>query len=539
MIYCIGFNGGILIKFVKFLTFIVFILFFLSLVNATEINESTQLSTGNSLFTHKNVNNIISDQDNKIYSENDISELTDIGMQNKKNNVVVNDSINNFQKKEDTLTKKNNVLIKSENSTLDNEIINICSDLKNYYQTDVNNEVTLYIKNDDDEILNKSGYITFNFSYPDANYKSVELKTVTIGKYEVKNGICKINFTINEKDYDWDRDYYPWLTFFNFVYHDINNNEYNYSSYVNIILKDDIQFLHTIYGNSINCYAGQNITFKGYVTDELYIPINNGRVIIKLNGKTIKSDLRPDTSNSFEYTYNIPNNFSAKNYTITYVYTENNNLIRSENKAILTVMPKPTKIIADNLRVFAGQTINITGSVLDINNNSIKDGRIVLKLNGKTFNSNITLKNSKFSYTFTVPGYQAKNYIITYVYVGNKNYQRSELNKTFTIESQESIITSKNITGYKNQSIKLIVNIRGKKTNIVAVKGTVGFKLNGKTVKLNGKPFIQNITNGTVIFNYVIPETLKAKNYQITVTYSGGRYLSGNKVNTSILTVKD
>jgi len=129
--------------------------------------------------------------------------------------------------------------------------------------------------------------------------------------------------------------------------------------------------------------------------------------------------------------------------------------------------------------------------------------------------------------------------VLTYVYVGDKNCQRSELNKTFTIKSQESKITANNIIDYQDQTVTLTVKIVGAKTGINAVKGTVGFKINGKTVKINGKPFIQNVTNGIVVFKYKIPLTLKADKYQVMVTYSGGRYLLGAKTNTSTLTVKD
>ena len=58
--------------------------------------------------------------------------------------------------------------------------------------------------------------------------------------------------------------------------------------------------------------------------------------------------------------------------------------------------------------------------------------------------------------------------MLTYVYVGDKNSQRSELNKTFTIKSQESKITANNIIDYQDQTVTLTVKIVGAKTGINA-----------------------------------------------------------------------
>ncbi|WP_323737124.1 hypothetical protein PXD04_04005 [Methanosphaera sp. ISO3-F5] len=90
--------------------------------------------------------------------------------------------------------------------------------------------------------------------------------------------------------------------------------------------------------------------------------------------------------------------------------------------------------------------------------------------------------------------------------------------------------------GYKNQKIKIKVNIKGAKTNIEAVKGKVELKINGMG-KIRNTAYVSNVSGGSVVFNFRIPYNFKVGMYSVVVTYSGGRYLLPNKVQTSFLKV--
>ena len=47
------------------------------------------------------------------------------------------------------------------------------------------------------------------------------------------------------------------------------------------------------------------------------------------------------------------------------------------------------------------------------------------------------------------------------------------------------------------------------------------FKVNGKTVKdANGKVVYAKVVNGTVSVEYILPENMKAGNYNITVSFT-------------------
>ena len=517
-----------------------------------------------------------------------------------------------------------------------NNTVVLESDLPKHYPSDINNTLTVYVKDLYGNISNRTGYLNFSLIYPITTTKGPSTTISKIGSYYIDNGICKINFNLNDNDIIWSYENYPVDFTFIFDYHDsvtdnditlshsfdlmeynniemnaikstayagdtLNisftgydmyhetklliyiNNKYvdsikfsdksfgesesisysykvpsNYSGFLNIKAKamtkngfnssqtyeNNINIIKpkntTITGVNVYGYGGKNVTFKGTVIDENKNTVKTGRIVVKLNGKTVKSDIYLNKSNKFTYTYTIPANFSAKKYTITYVYVGNENYGRSELNKTLTVVAKPTKIIAADVSGFAGEKITFSGSVLDINNNPVTSGRIVLKLNGKTIKSDIYLTNSnKFSYKYTIPAYVAKDYVLTYVYVGNKKYQRAELNKTFSIKNQQSKITANSVVNYHEKTVTITVNITGAKTGIDAAKGSVGIKLNGNTIKVNDKALIQNVSNGVAVFKYKIPSTLKAGKYQVMITYSGGRFLLGSKTNTSTLTVKD
>ena len=77
-----------------------------------------------------------------------------------------------------------------------------------------------------------------------------------------------------------------------------------------------------------NVTVGSTITFKATLNSEK--PVNTGKVVFKINGKTVK-----DSNGKVVYAlvtngvatvdYEIPNTLKSKNYTITAVYIDNNN----------------------------------------------------------------------------------------------------------------------------------------------------------------------------------------------------------------------
>ncbi|WP_455644925.1 Ig-like domain repeat protein [Methanosphaera sp.] len=91
--------------------------------------------------------------------------------------------------------------------------------------------------------------------------------------------------------------------------------------------------------SNITAKAGEIITLTVQVTDD--VTVNGGKVVFKLNGKTLRDDngdvIYATVNNGVAtVTYTLPVNMSAKNYTITSVFSSSN-YNRVETKATLTV----------------------------------------------------------------------------------------------------------------------------------------------------------------------------------------------------------
>ena len=204
------------------------------------------------------------------------------------------------------------------------------------------------------------------------------------------------------------------------------------------------------------------------------------------------------------------------------VTIENNTLTNNTH-----IKHKPTnELIIDTTTFTPGETTTITATIrftmqalTDINK-----GKVTFKVNGKTLkdtngkviyakvvNGTATIEN------YIVPDTWKEGSIIEAVYSGSTQCDKltSEkteitLNKeapTFTIDPVEPATIGSTIT------LKATITDNNKEINT----GKVVFKINGKTVKdANGKVIYAKIVNNTVIVEYTLPDSYKAKDYNIT-----------------------
>ncbi|WP_323736369.1 hypothetical protein PXD04_10860 [Methanosphaera sp. ISO3-F5] len=494
----------------KFLMIIsIFLLLSLSVISAESLNSTDHKSNIDE--------DTISDENQNEYYNNKIIDKP-VNKQNfSEKNKVINKSYKNYYKN----GKDEGYL------TVDNE----SNQFYVFYNEE--KEITVYLMKNEKEIWNKSGDIKFSITYFPAPWPgNLVVDTVVIGHYPLKNGICKFNYTLHDDAFNWEGSF-PENIHYDFEYHDkITNKTYDYRVYHLSLFRDEL--LDTIIwaDDKISARPGQKIVFKARIVDNFINPVKTGRIAIKINGRTIKSDIYLNNCDEFSYSYTIPKNFSAKHYNLEYVYVGNEVNPRAVKTISLNILKKSVKISTKNITAYPGQNIIINGNVTH-NKKPITDGRIVIKLNGKTINANITPnKYGEFKHIYKIPSsFKAKTYNITTIYIENKKYARKEINTTLTIKKQASKITVNNITNYQNKTARLSINITGVKTKIKATSGNV-------TIIIRNKQYVKKITKGTTVLNYKIPLSLKAGKYKITIFYSGGKNLY--KANTTtFLTVKD
>ena len=276
--------------------------------------------------------------------------------------------------------------------------------------------------------------------------------------------------------------------------------------------------------------------------------VNDGKLVFKINGKTLRYDNGTPiyisiVNGKATYNYTIPCNWSAKNYTITAVYsgTWEYNYSRSNNST-LTIVPtnnSNTIIEVNPVTGVKNETIYLNASIHDMNGVKVDCGNVIFKINGKTIRDSegkpiyTAVHNGTVSYKFYIPyNWSAKNYTITAVYTGDNTHQQSRINNTLTVLNRNAniTITSKNLAKINTNHV-LSARIRENNNNTIN-RGVVIFKLNGKTLKdSQGNTLYCNITRGIALLNYSL-KGLAPKNYNLIAVYSDKMY---NRVETKTI----
>ena len=208
----------------------------------------------------------------------------------------------------------------------------------------------------------------------------------------------------------------------------------------------------------------------------------------------------------------------------------------------LTIEKFNVSIKLDPVVANPGKTTTLKAKILDENNEKVNCGRAIFKLNGCTLkddNGNKLYANivdGVAAINYTIPKMQAKDYILTIV-VSNKNFDRTEVNTTFTVEKTNITIKINPIVVSVGKSTTLTAIVTDSNGNLVT-DGFVIFKLNGCTLKdENGNAIRVRVINGVATMDYVLPEGLKAKDHILTAVLSSNMY-NRAEMNTTITLTK-
>lgn len=189
---------------------------------------------------------------------------------------------------------------------------------------------------------------------------------------------------------------------------------------------------------------GQKTNITAIITDELGQPVTNGKVVFKINGKTLKDD-----NNKIIYVkvvngtaileYTLPENWANKNLTIQAVYSGSAKYesSRSQQEQINITKISPTLKIETDNEIKVGETRNITVKVLNTPT-TLNTGKIVLKINGKTLKDEnnkviyLTVKDGQVTFEVSFASYKPKTYTISAIFIDNQ-YERIEDNVNVTL----------------------------------------------------------------------------------------------------------
>ena len=320
------------------------------------------------------------------------------------------------------------------------------------------------------------------------------------------------------------------------VYKTNNNMTLNYVSldkhYLNTTtnFKYNSNFTSYVTVNNINdVTAGCILTVTANILDKNGKPINEGHVIFKYNGLTIRDNssqtVKVDVKNGkVTYKYAIANNTKTSNATMEVVYTGTARYEESRMMKDFKVINKATIVVTTNqTTVKMDEKIKFIATV-KWDSKAVTKGFVIFKINGVTVkdakNNTVKayLKNGVASYDFTIPdGWSAKPNKLTAVY-SELTYTRLENKTYFSLNKTQSHFNLTNITGRQNKTVAIKGGLLDEYDHSVCGTSTAIIKIDGVSyLNDNGKVKVYAIVNGTVNINFRVPVDLKKGNHTIEV----------------------
>lgn len=529
-------------------------------VNVSNGKATTKYAIPESWFNRTNIIEAVFVESNKYYSSNTTTSNITILPKIRNTKVTINPISTTVIGNTIQISGK---LTDEENNIMANARINILVN-ENTYNTTTNNDgiytynyatttpgtnniVVSYAGNDDYIASNSTTKFTVNKK--DTTITINNINTAYYGDNIVITGTLtditnntipntNINLLINNKE--------------NIIQTD-NKGKFTYNTKATIIGNNNIKISYagnTIYNpntanttfnvkakdtkitvNTINTVTLKDpITITGTLTTKDNTIIPNTDITIKINNNKVSA--KTNDKGTYTYTTNADtvgtNNIQVLFEGNSYYTASNTKTTFKVNKidTTLTVNKITDKKIDDN--------ITITGTLKDVKSNIIAQAPITITINNDKHTVN-TDKTGAYSYTTKASITGINN--VTVSYEGNTNYTNTNAKTTFNVEKatdntptenttkQKVKITVDPVIGIIGENITLTAHITDEKGNNVS-GGNVAFKLNGKTLRTDGRFDSKEATWKLKVENGKVTITIKADLYlrnakNLTASYSG------------------
>ena len=189
--------------------------------------------------------------------------------------------------------------------------------------------------------------------------------------------------------------------------------------------------------------AGETVTLTATVTDQAGNNITGGKVVFKVNGKTVK-----DANGKVIYAkvvdgvatveYTVPDNMNGKDLNITVTYSGSGKYNKATTGITTTVEETTPTFTTESVTGSAGTTIQLKATITD-GDKVINTGKVVFKINSKTVKDEngkviyAKVVNNQVIVNYTLPAdMKAKDYNITATFISS-DYERLEDTKTLTV----------------------------------------------------------------------------------------------------------
>ena len=246
--------------------------------------------------------------------------------------------------------------------------------------------------------------------------------------------------------------------------------------------------------------------------------VSNQNVTVKINEKSYA--LTTDKNGNAIADYTLTKSDKAVNVTAT--FKSNGNYLASKNSLNITrKYQADMELLTGSFDTKPGDTVKLIAHIQD-NHMDIDGGQLVFKLNGMSLKDEngsaviVRIKNGLAILEYKIPDtLGARTHNLTAVYASN-TYGRVELTTPMTIGKYVTHIDV-NPLYTTNNKIRIKAQIVDQNNQALNKQTTV-------SIKLNGKSYTLNTTNGTI--DYQINQTLANGYYNITIiSGENGKYL--------------
>lgn len=249
-----------------------------------------------------------------------------------------------------------------------------------------------------------------------------------------------------------------------------------------------------------------------------------GKYAFKLNQKTINGTVLIKQNKITFLNYHVSEGIQATENRLDIIYHQGNLKQIFTNTSTLHITKKSVKIYMDDFKITPGIKTNLSVKILDYENNPVKKGVVVFKINYKSLKDTngktiyVKVNNSIATLNYLIPqSFTNKVYTLSVVYGGNNMYIKNTTSSKLYIESQDVIATLSNNTYKRFDDYKIQISLMTNTTSMPIYGGNFVIKINGKT-----------ITNKTQIKHgsdklYVTISSSARFVYNITICYSGNQ----------------
>ena len=213
--------------------------------------------------------------------------------------------------------------------------------------------------------------------------------------------------------------------------------------YENVTIINAIKAKTIITLSDVGGSAGETVTITANVTDINGDMVTGGKVVFKVNGKTLKDDngkvIYVKVVNGMaSIQWTIPEEFINKNVTIAATYSGSTMYDKSNTTITTTATKEVPTITTSDITAAKGETITLTATIT-YKDNVINNGKVVFKINGKTVKDNngkviyVRVIDGMATVEYTIPeSMKSKDYTLTAIFIST-NFDNVEDTKTLTI----------------------------------------------------------------------------------------------------------